>query len=224
MKRYPSLEKGFTIIEMIVSLGVFSIVITISVGALLVLVASNQQLQAERSVMTNLSFALDSMTREIRTGSNYFCDSRPNLSSNHPGGIGNMFNPNTDMDEEIGDSVLDCPTGNSTGQQYHGLSFKESGNSITASDDRILYYFSENDGKIYRRIGAGSSESVVGSGVYIRDMHFNVTGAQSLDDGDARDQASVTIYIEASEKSPAEDPAGKTYYLQTTVTQRTIDL
>ena len=62
---------GFTLIEMIVSLTLFSAVITIAVGAFLVLLAANKQLQEEQAVLTNLSFALDSMTREIITGTGY---------------------------------------------------------------------------------------------------------------------------------------------------------
>jgi prepilin-type N-terminal cleavage/methylation domain-containing protein len=221
---HPSRQQGFTLIEMIVSLGVFSVVITISVGALLMLVATNKQLQGEQSVMTNLSFALDSMTREIRTGTHYYCDTAPNTSA---GGSSNIFNDSHDVDSILYDSVTgqknqDCSNGAPGGHKYRGLAFIEGGNSITAGNDRILYYFNKNDGKIYRRVGAQASESIVSSGIYIKDFQFFVSGSEPLSAGATKDdQPSVTIYIEATESS---DPAAKSYYIETTVTQRTLDL
>lgn len=71
MKRLSA--RGFTLVELMVSLAVFSIVMTISVGTLLVMVDLNAKAQALYSATTNLSFALDSMSREIRTGYHYNC-------------------------------------------------------------------------------------------------------------------------------------------------------
>jgi prepilin-type N-terminal cleavage/methylation domain-containing protein len=212
--------QGFTIIEMMVSLGVFSIVITISVGALLMLVATNEQLQAEQSIMSNLSFAVDSMSREIRTGTHYYCRSENSATG--------MFNPNEDLDTLLDDSVRDCTSGR-TGT-FQGLAIKEGGDSVSSSTaDRILYYFESGAGQIYRKIGDEDPESLTASGIYIRDMSFNVAGSEPCGNlcktppssGGDRDQASVTIYIEASE---SDDPNDKIYYLQTTVTQRTLDI
>ncbi len=77
-------QRGFTLIEMIVSLGIFSIVSTMTVGSLLVLISGNQQLQGEQNAMTNLAFAIDSMTREMRTGSSYVCVGQDGYESNDP--------------------------------------------------------------------------------------------------------------------------------------------
>lgn len=65
--------RGFSLIEMMVSLTVFSIVMTISIGTLLIMVDANAKAQALYSSTTNLSFALDSMTREMRMGYRYNC-------------------------------------------------------------------------------------------------------------------------------------------------------
>jgi prepilin-type N-terminal cleavage/methylation domain-containing protein len=66
-------KRGFTLVELMVSLTVFSIVMLISTGVLLVMIDVNAKGQALYSSYSNLSFALDSMTREIRTGRNYYC-------------------------------------------------------------------------------------------------------------------------------------------------------
>jgi prepilin-type N-terminal cleavage/methylation domain-containing protein len=69
------MQNGFTLIELMVSLSIFSIVMVISVGTLLIMIDINAKAQAVYSASTNLSFALDSMTREIRTGDHYYCAS-----------------------------------------------------------------------------------------------------------------------------------------------------
>jgi prepilin-type N-terminal cleavage/methylation domain-containing protein len=64
---------GFTLVEMIVSVAIFTVVMTISLGALLAISESDRRAQTLKSVINNLNFALDSMGRSIRTGTNYHC-------------------------------------------------------------------------------------------------------------------------------------------------------
>jgi prepilin-type N-terminal cleavage/methylation domain-containing protein len=220
-KKHPSYiaQAGFTIIEMIVALAVFSVVVTISIGALLTLIATNQQLQIEQSVMTNLSFALDSMTREIRTGTHYFCETANNLTGNHRRGIDNIFDNNTDLDAELSDMARDCESGRDN-RKYQGIAFNEGGGSITGIGGRILYYFDEDNKKIFRRVGAEEAQSIVSSGIAIKNAEFYVSGSEPLEDGETT-QAAVTIFIEAVDPS---DPTGKPYRVQTTVTQHTLDI
>lgn len=219
MVRHTNKQHGFTLIEMIVSLGLFSIVVSVAVGALLMLVSTNQRLQGEQSVMTNLAFALDSMTREIRVGSYYYCDSQSTEN-----GSTNIFNSDNDLDTVLqATSYRDCSQGNSGNTRLHGVAFLEGGNSITAGDERILYFFDNTDKTIYRRVGAEAKQSVVSSAINIERVDFFVTGTKSVSvgGGSVTDQPSVTIYVEATE---ANDPGGKVYSMQTTVTQRTLDL
>ncbi len=85
-KRRQVCVAGFTIIEMIVAIGLFGVVMVIASGALLTMLDANRKAQTIKSVINNLSFALESMTREIRMGSNYHCgtvavfNSAPSLS------------------------------------------------------------------------------------------------------------------------------------------------
>lgn len=219
-----SSQSGFTLIEMIVSLGVFSGVITIAVGALLVLVAANNQLQGEQSVMTNLSFALDSMTREMRTGTDYYCESRANYSA---GGSNSIFDDGNDLDDIFSSppnaGPQDC-AGRDPNDSLHGVSFKEGGDSISGTDDRIVYFFDQDVGQLFRRIGSGDKVSIVSSGIYIHQADFFVTGSEPLSDNPAveQDQASITVFIEAS--ATATSPVAERYQIQTTVTQRTLDI
>jgi len=69
MKTQPM--RGYTLLEMIVSVGLFSIVMLIATAAYLTLINMDRQTRATSDLMTNLSFAVDSMSRSIRTGTDY---------------------------------------------------------------------------------------------------------------------------------------------------------
>ncbi len=64
-------KRGFTLVELLVSVGIFSVVMMIALGALLAISESDRRAETLKSVINNLNFSLDSMTRSIRTGTNY---------------------------------------------------------------------------------------------------------------------------------------------------------
>ena len=65
--------RGFSLVEMIVSVGIFSIVMLAATSAYLTLIALDRRARAGNDVVNNLSFAIDSMARAIRTGDDYAC-------------------------------------------------------------------------------------------------------------------------------------------------------
>ncbi|MDQ5893200.1 MAG: hypothetical protein QG640_211 [Patescibacteria group bacterium] len=75
MKYFSSQQKGFTLVEMIVSLAIFTIVAVVAVGALLKITDANRKGQSLKTAINNLNFALESMSREMRVGVNYAADS-----------------------------------------------------------------------------------------------------------------------------------------------------
>lgn len=64
---------GFSLVEMLVAVALFTVVMVISTSSLLALVDANRKAQALQSVMNNLNTAVDGMVRSIRMGSNYHC-------------------------------------------------------------------------------------------------------------------------------------------------------
>ncbi len=62
---------GFTLIELMVAMSLFAIVMVISLGAILTIVNANRASQSLESVMNNLNFAVEAISRDIRTGSSY---------------------------------------------------------------------------------------------------------------------------------------------------------
>lgn len=73
--RSASSIRGFTIVEMIVAVGLFAIVMLISVGALLMLLAADHKAQALQSVMNNLNISIDNVVRNVRQGYQFHCGS-----------------------------------------------------------------------------------------------------------------------------------------------------
>ena len=59
---------------MLVSVAIFSTAMVIALGALLSMSESDRKSQTLKSVINNLNFSLDGMSRSMRTGDNYHCD------------------------------------------------------------------------------------------------------------------------------------------------------
>ncbi len=66
-------SRGYTLIELIVAVGLFAFIMTLAAGAYLMMIGLNRQVQGIATGVDNLSFALESMTRTIRTGTAYDC-------------------------------------------------------------------------------------------------------------------------------------------------------
>jgi prepilin-type N-terminal cleavage/methylation domain-containing protein len=65
--------RGYTLLELIVSIGIFSMVMLVVIGAYLTLISYDRQARATNDLTANLSFAIESMMRNIRTGRDYSC-------------------------------------------------------------------------------------------------------------------------------------------------------
>jgi prepilin-type N-terminal cleavage/methylation domain-containing protein len=71
--RQRHLSQGFTLVELLVSVGIFAVIMTLSAGAYLVIIDLNAHAQATALAADNISFVFENMTRSIRTGSGYGC-------------------------------------------------------------------------------------------------------------------------------------------------------
>ncbi len=191
------LNRGFSLIEVLVSLSIFTIVVTISVSALYVLIEGNSRARNSQSIITNLSFALDSMTREIRTGSDFFC---------------------ADDYESLPDDGIEqasCPDGG------EAFAFNEGGQSLTEDmgSSRIAYRL--NDTTLQRKLGDGSVADwadVTSPDIVIDTLQFYVTGADRADS----DTPIVTVYIAGS--AGDEDKTRTGFNIQTTIVQHLLDI
>ena len=185
--------RGFTLIELMVAVSVFSMVMMISMGSILSVLDANRKSQANRTVMDNLNASLESMTREIRFGHNYYCGSN-NLSSNT--------------------SLVDCAI--SDGSPAGTFSFTAS------SGYQVIYLYSSGKivKNVYDAGGlpvSGLSGDVTSSDIIIDKLTFRVSGSSSSD----LQQPRVTIAIKGH--SGAKTNLQSTFSVQTTISQRIFD-
>lgn len=66
-------QKGYTIIETIIAVSIFSVVATAGMAALLQANVAHQKSQDMRSIIDNLSFIMEEVSRNIRTSYGYRC-------------------------------------------------------------------------------------------------------------------------------------------------------
>lgn len=74
MKIYKNkFKKGFTLLETLVSVSIFTIVITVGLSALLNANSLDHKSKDLRAIIDNLSFIMEDISRNIRVGTHYRC-------------------------------------------------------------------------------------------------------------------------------------------------------
>lgn len=148
-------EKGFTLLEMIVAVALFAVVMLVSVGALLSLVAASKKAQSLHLVVNNLNIALDAMVRSVRMGSNYHCDD----------GSGTLTSPQ------------DCSGGGTR------IAFEPFGGDPSDESDQWVYEYDAGSGRLFRSTEGGANPIPITSAtVDIESMNFYVVGTNSGDE------------------------------------------
>ncbi|MEK7081103.1 MAG: hypothetical protein AAB902_01820 [Patescibacteria group bacterium] len=116
-KFFLKTKGGYTIIETMIAVSLFIIIIMTGMGALLNANLLHQKSQSMRSIMDNLSFIMEDMSRNLRTGYNYYCVT----------GADNLSNVSTTK----------------SGQNCWGIAF-ESATGTANPNDQWVYYIGTN--------------------------------------------------------------------------------
>lgn len=125
-------SKGFLLVEMLVSVGIFAVVMTIGMGSLLSLISVSKKSQAFKTVVNNLNLAVEGMSREIRTGYDYNCGSFG--GGDCPNGADSIY-----FTSKSGSSVVYRINNNRIEKSVDGSSFV----SLTSPDvvvDNLFFY------------------------------------------------------------------------------------
>ncbi len=85
-------NRGFTLIEMIVSIGLFTIVLFISSSAFLAVINADRKSRATSIAMDNLNLSLEDMSRRIKTGDRYDCGASDATKNCSVVSVANQFN------------------------------------------------------------------------------------------------------------------------------------
>lgn len=73
IKRKKDDRKGFTLVELLISIALFSVLVSVAVGGFVRALRTERQVSAMMSAESNVSIGLEEMTREMRLGY-LFCD------------------------------------------------------------------------------------------------------------------------------------------------------
>lgn len=199
-------KKGFTLIEMLVTVSLFLIIITIAVGGFTNAIRTQRQVSSIISAESNVSITLEEMAREIRTGY-LFCNAVGNTSA----GVGVAGSPAAAADADCGCtySSAPAPAGSWT---CTGLDFYD------AESEHVVYARTAN-GSLTETVNSSTAQSLTGDTVNVKYLEFELYGQVEGDHWPPR--ITIAIGIAPSSTDPAVQ--GDVVNLETTVSARSID-
>ena len=186
--------KGFTLLEIIVALGVFAIVALISTSSLLSLTDAQKKAYSIQSAYDNLRFGLETMAKDMRTGENYYC---------------------ADDENDINPATLtpkNCIIGG-PGLTYESA-FDRNSNGL---NDIIAYRFNSANGSLERFVDGVLFGPVTSEDVGIENLVFYVSGAETTDSS----HPTITIIIRGTAGSGR---SASQFNLQDTISQRRVGI
>ena len=189
-------RKGFTLVEVLIAMGVFTIMIAIAIGGFVHTLHIQREIAAFIGVQDNASIALEQMTRKIRTGYTFCHDpgvTTPNAActsvcaiSSSPDGPIWTCSGTLDFSNGLGQIVDYTQTGNNT---------------------------------IARRVNGGAYADITSGDVAVKYLTFTLFGHLEGDSWNPR--ITISLGVAASSSDPVL--ANNVLNLQTTVSAREID-
>lgn len=184
-------------VEMIVAVALFSVVMLVSVGALLSLVGASRKVQSIQSVMDNLNITLDGMVRAVRMGSNFHC------------GATNF------------QATQDCSSTADPAANHYVFAFEPYGN--TAAQQPWVYSYDPTTKRLYKSENGSVPVPITAPEVSIEGLQFYVVGSTrgcSVTPCDTVQPKLVAIITGTA----GADRAKTSFHIQVTAVQRLLDL
>lgn len=217
-KIQPNKFKGFTLIEVLVAVSLFVTIVTLAMGALFQAQSINAKLQANQTILDGMNLSFETMTRDIRYGTIFYCDT---------------FIP----DPAVLMKRKSCPFDLSLISVPGTVIFFKPVDAVDPND-RIGYYASSS--RIYKWIYSNGTieipQPITSEDVSIDVLQFYVTGAnttqQAVDNGNTEnattsspDNVQPVINVVATGKTVVEKNQNEQvkFELQSTVAPRGID-
>jgi prepilin-type N-terminal cleavage/methylation domain-containing protein len=205
-------KKGFTLIEVMVSVSLFVVVMTLSLGAIMSIIDGNKKAQAVNNVANNLNYSVESIVRDIKTGYAYTCQ------------IDGANNPI--VPESASSNIILTNSCGSIIAPRHSIALVS---TITGSKRGVIYYLDSatingtTTGVIYKATNLGGTISapspVTSPEVNITKLDFYVDNPNS---SEYTGQPRIFLIIKGTatiNPTPASD-----FTIQTLISQRNLNL
>lgn len=188
------MNRGYSVIEVIVALTLFVTVVAISSSTTLAILNGNRSLVQSQNLFSNVEVALDDMVRNLRSGSVYHCQ-------NNNGNNGNL---------NLG-KWKTCSGGNL-------LAFESFGGDLNKDDDQIVYRYTNN--VLYQSSDGGNTLiPVFDNSIKVLDFRVWVEGSNPNDQIQPRAQILIVAEIRDNNKGLTS-----TARYQMSVVQRVLDI
>lgn len=192
-------NKGYTIIETMIAVSLFLVVVMAGMGALLNANVLHQKSRDMRSIIDNLSFIMEDMSRNLRTGYSYHC-----LTGNDT--LANSAIP------------VSCASG-------WGIAFESADGSSATNNDQWVYYI--DDGKIWKSTDNGATDFIqlTPAEVSIDSVSsFSVLGAEGVATNQQQPFVTIRLVGRITYKPGTPNSVVTPFSLQTSVSQRLVDI
>jgi prepilin-type N-terminal cleavage/methylation domain-containing protein len=188
-------NSGFTLVELMVAISLFTVVSLISVGALLTVVDANRRAQSLKSAVNNLTFGLEGLAKNMRVGNTYHCNIGPAI----PFGF---------------DTPRDCSGG--AVPEGNLIAFESSNGDPFDSSDQVIYRL--NVTTLERSTDGGSLFlPVTSSEVEVTDFDVYVFGSEVGDFLHSRTLIILRGFVDLGNNARTD------FNIQTTISQRGLD-
>lgn len=191
---------GFTLIETLVAVTLFTFVTFVALSSLFQMQALNTKLKITKSIYSNIYFTIDNITNEVKQGSNF--ESKNYNNSSFPlGQTCDSVNVSAGVDSCIAFDYLNIESLNNS--------------------ERRGYYLDTTSGAIKKYTGTGSPSSLTSEDLKIETLKFIVEGndtySGAFGTGDSR-QPSIKVIIKGQTKKEPKIP----FFIETFISQRSL--
>jgi prepilin-type N-terminal cleavage/methylation domain-containing protein len=199
----PTWVSGFTLVEMIVSLGIFTIALFIATSSFLAVVNADRKARGTRIALDNLNLTLEDMSRKMKTGNSYSCGGNPGVADCTTTPIPSVFA----LTDQNGLRII-YKRGIGNGAVAGGVGLSGCGAGYSATEGCVLR--SED--------GGGSFLPATSPEINITSLKFVVRGSALFPD---KTQPTVLVGIEGALGNQVSTQVD--FKIQTTITQRAYD-
>jgi len=189
-------NKGFSLVEMLVAIGIFMSIMTIAISSLISIMGSTKKAQAIKSTIDSVTFAIENISRDMRVGTDYDCS--PSVPSSR-----------------------DCTTGGREIQYVNS-----NGQSITYQFSTSTTSTGAPLSKLVKVAGSPCSTNCSvdliseDADVYIDNMTFYVIGSDNESNSDMTQKTQPRVIITVSGSVSVKGSANTSFNLQTNISQR----